>query len=263
MMEARSNNLRLHFEVQGAGAPVLLVHGYPLSGRLWDDVATHLADDYRLIIPDLRGHGASEAAASATMEEQARDLMAVLDAADEQRPVVLVGMSMGGYVALAFCRLFWERVRGLVLVNSRAEADSLEAAEARRATAETVLERGAAGVSEVADSMVEKLFADSTNAVLRQEWRVRMAATDPVGMAAALRGMADRPDSTALLKELKVPMLMVGGEEDVITPAEGVRQMAEEVGAALEIIPGAGHMTPVERPAEVAEALREFLERVV
>ena len=167
---------------------------------------------------------------------------------------------MGGYVALAFCRLFPERVRALALVNSRAEADSADAAANRRSTADRVLEGGASEVAAVAEAMVEKLFADSTSSVPREEWRVRMAATDPVGMAAALRGMADRPDSTALLREMKQPILVVGGEEDVITPAAGAREMAEAAGATLEIIAGAGHITPVERPDEVADALRRFME---
>ena len=108
--------------------------------------------------------------------------------------------------------------------------------------------------------MVEKLFADATSSVQREEWRVRMAATEPMGMAAALRGMADRPDSTSLLRELNKPILVVGGEEDAITPADGAREMAESVGATLEIIPEAGHITPVERPDEVARTLRLFME---
>lgn len=259
-MDVRTSDIRIHYDVRGEGPPVLLVHGYPLSGRLWDGVAARLEDDYRLIIPDLRGHGASEAAASASMEEQARDLMAVLDAAGVDGPVVLVGMSMGGYVALAFCRLFPERVRALALVNSRAAADPADAAEGRRSTADRVLEGGAKEVAAVAESMVEKLFADSTSSVQREEWRVRMAATEPMGMAAALRGMADRPDCTALLREMTQPVLVVGGEEDAITPADGAREMAEDAGATLEIISGAGHITPVEKPDEVAEALRSFME---
>src|SRR5690606_1304404 len=114
-METRSGGVRIHFSVHGTGAPVLLVHGYPLSGELWDGVLPYFQTDHRLIVPDLRGHGRSEVADRAEMDDLADDLLAVLEAADEHRPVVLVGMSMGGYAALAFCRRHRERVRALAL----------------------------------------------------------------------------------------------------------------------------------------------------
>lgn len=258
-METRSSGIAIHFEVHGQGPPVLLVHGYPLSGRLWDGIIPTLAKDFRLIVPDLRGHGRSDASDAATMDDYAEDLRAVLTAADESRPVVLVGMSMGGYVSLAFCRRYRERVRGLALVDSRASADSVEAAEARHRTAERVLREGSAFV---ADEMVGKLFAPGAPLDLRERWRTRMAGTSPRGVAAALRAMAGRPDSEPLLRELGVPLLVVVGAEDAITPVEGAREMAQMATGTLEIIPGAGHMTPAEKPEIVAAALRRFLEEI-
>lgn len=259
-MQTRSGGVEIHFEVHGAGPPVMLVHGYPLSGALWDDVVPHLASEYRVIVPDLRGHGRSEPTERVTMEEMADDLLAVLDAADEERPVVLVGMSMGGYVALAFCRRHPERVRGLALVDSRASADGPEAAEKRRATAAQVLEAGTA--EDVAEEMAGKLFADGADPGLRARWRESMAATSPTGVAAALRAMADRPDSTAFLRRSDLPLLVTVGSEDGITPPDEARKLAANVGATLEVIDGAGHAAPAERPREVAEALRRFLEEV-
>jgi 3-oxoadipate enol-lactonase len=256
-MQTHSDGTKLHFEVHGQGEPVLLVHGYPLSGRLWDEVVEQLADEYRLIVPDLRGHGASEASPKADMGVYADDLIAVLDAADEGRPVVLVGMSMGGYVCFEVCRRHRARVRALALVDSRADPDTPEAAEARRRTAERVLSEGSAVVAE---EMAGKLFAPGAPADLRARWRGLMAATAPEGIAAALRAMADRPDSRSLLTELDLPVLVVVGAEDSITPPDGARKMAQSVGAPLELVPGAGHMTPVEKPVEVAQALRRFLE---
>lgn len=258
-MEARSAGVGIHFEVHGQGPPVLLVHGYPLSGRLWDEVVPPLSRDFRLIVPDLRGHGRSDATEAATMDDYAEDLRAVLAAADESRPVVLVGMSMGGYVSLAFCRRYREQVRGLALVDSRASADSVEAAEARHVTAERVLREGSAFV---ADEMVGKLFASGAPVDLRERWRARMAATPPRGVAAALRAMAGRPDSEPLLRELDIPLLVVVGAEDAITPVEGARAMAQTAAGALEVVPGAGHMTPAEKPEIVAGALRRFLQEV-
>jgi 3-oxoadipate enol-lactonase len=258
-METGSNHTRLHFEVHGDGPPVLLVHGFPLSGRLWDEVVDRLKGEYRLIVPDLRGHGRSGAADEAGMDDHAADLSAVLEAADEDRPVVLAGMSMGGYACLAFCRRYPERVRALALVDSRAGADSVEAAEGRQRTAERVLREGSAVV---ADDMVEKLFASGAPADLRERWRARMSSTAPAGVAAALRAMASRPDSEPLLRELGVPVLVIVGAEDEITPVEGAREMAQAAGGTLEIIPGAGHMAPAEKPVIVAGALRRFLEEI-
>lgn len=258
-METLSDSTRIHFEVRGDGPPVLLVHGFPLSGRLWDDVVEELASDYRLIVPDLRGHGRSEPSDVAGMEDHAADLLGVLEAAGETRPVVLVGMSMGGYVSLAFCRLYPERVRGLVLVDSRTSADTEEGAAGRLQTAERVLREGS---EVVADDMVGKLFASGVPADLREGWRSRMAATSPRGIAAALRGMAARPDSEALLREFGRPVLVVVGAEDEITPVEGARAMAQAAGGTLEIVPGAGHMAAAEKPQSVAAALRRFLEEI-
>jgi pimeloyl-ACP methyl ester carboxylesterase len=258
-METSARGVRLHFEVHGQGPPVLLIHGYPLSGRLWDEVVSRLSAEYRLIVPDLRGHGRSDAAELAGMDDLAADLLAVLEAADESRPVVPVGMSMGGYVALAFCRRYPHRVRALALVDSRASADSPEAAETRRRTADRVMQEG---VEFIAEEMVGKLFSPSAPDALKRAWSERMAQTPRLGVAAALRGMADRPDSKEMLRDLGVPVLVIVGEDDVITPPDQARSMAEAAGASFEEIPRAGHMTPVEKPDDVAYALSRFLHRI-
>src|SRR5690606_5087672 len=130
---------------------------------------------------------------------------------------------------------------------SRAEADSAEGAEGRRRLAERVLREGSGFVAE---DMEKKLFAAEADPALRARWREEMAATDPRGVAAASRAMASRPDSRPLLRSRSVPLLIVVGEEDKITPPEGARALADEVGADLETIPGAGHMAAAERPAE-------------
>lgn len=246
----------LRYEVIGEGDPVLFVHGFPLSGEMWMPTVERL-EGVRAIVPDLRGHGASGTSPEADMGRYAEDLAHVLDAAGERDPVTLVGLSMGGYVALEFCRRFPARVRALVLVDSRAGADSEEGARGRLETAERVLREGSAGL---AAELAEKLFAPSAPAALRERWRSIMAATPPEGVAAALRAMARRPDSFATLRELAVPLLVVVGEHDAITPPDDARRMhGAAADSRLEVVPDAGHMTPVERPERFAALLSEFL----
>ncbi|HEV2149514.1 MAG TPA: alpha/beta fold hydrolase, partial [Longimicrobiaceae bacterium] len=155
-MEETVNGATLRHEVFGEGEPVLFAHGFPLSGALWHPVVERLGGGWRCIVPDLRGHGGSAATPDAGMDDHADDLARLLDALGETRPVVLAGMSMGGYVAFAFARRHPERVRALALVNTRAQADTPEQARGRLETAERVLREGSATV---ADAMAGKLFA--------------------------------------------------------------------------------------------------------
>ena len=247
----------LHYEVHGRGEPVLLIHGFPLSGRLWDGVVARLRGRYRLIVPDLRGHGDSGATTEVSMGRFAADLAAILEEIGEKRPAVLVGMSMGGYVAFEFWRRYPDRVRALALVDTRAARDTAEAARARHELADRVLLEGS-GV--VADGMIDRLFAPDAPAELRERWRTIMAATPPEGVAAALRAMARRRGSVRTLRRMDVPTLVVVGAEDVITPPAEARAMAEAApGATLRVIPGAGHMTPVERPEALGEVIGDFV----
>lgn len=250
----------LHVEVRGSGPTVLFVHGFPLTGELWSPVAERLAGERRSLIPDLRGHGRSGVGEVTGLRSHADDLVAVLDATGVAGPVPVVGLSMGGYVALELCRAHPERVGALVLVDTRAGGDSQEAAQARRDTARRVLEQGS---TVLADSMVERLFAPSASPELRRRWHELMAATPPEGAAAALLAMADRPDSFATLRDFRRPVLLVVGAEDAITPPDEARLMQEAAPhARLEVIPEAGHMTPVEQPDRFAEVLLDFLREV-
>jgi len=256
-MQIRVDGVSLHYEVRGRGAPVLFLHGFPLSGEVWTPVVERLGDGYRAIVPDLRGFGGSEAGPRADMATLAEDLARLLDHLEEEGPVTLVGLSMGGYVAFEFCRRYPERVHALVLVDTRAQPDTEEAARGRLETAERVLAEGS-GV--VADSMVERLFAPGTDQGVRERWRAIMAESAPEGVAAALRGMAERPDSVATLRSLRRPVMIVVGEDDAITPpAEAERMQEIAHGSRLHVIPGAGHMTPVEQPARFAALLTDFL----
>jgi pimeloyl-ACP methyl ester carboxylesterase len=178
--------------------------------------------------------------------------------------VVLCGLSMGGYIALEILRRYRERVRGLVLVDTRAESDSAEGRKSRDMAAQAARESGARAV---AASMLPKLFAKETMEQVGEPWRQveRMILATPVpGIVGALSAMRDRPDSTALLASLTdLPALIIVGEHDRITPLASAHRMAAELaGARLEVIHEAGHLTPVEQPEAVTEVMKDFLRRL-
>ena len=247
----------LHYAVSGTGSPILLVHGFPLSSKLWNPIVPKLEQEYRLIVPDLRGHGRSEASPAVTMAEYADDLATLLDRIGETGPVVLVGMSMGGYIGFEFYRRYRDRVRAMILTNTRAQADDPQGAQGRRELARRTEQEGSAPVVE---AMLPQLFGVSASQQLRDEWSEIMAATTPEGIAAALRAMAERPDSFPTLASMNCPVLVIAGDEDVLTPLEDAKAMQQAApNAQLEVVPEAGHMSPVENPEAFLSILRRFL----
>ena len=261
MKSLRANGTELWYLDRGAGVPLLLVHGFPLDHAMWAGQVDELPAHCRVIVPDLRGFGRSPAdGEKVTMEHFADDLAAMLDGLGIAEPVVLCGLSMGGYIALQFWRNYRARLRGLVLCDTRAAADAPEAAAARLTLAERVLREGPAPLVEI---MLPKLFGEATRRqrpdVVKGLRRVMMA-TDPRGIAAAARGMAERPDMTGMLDRIACPTLVIVGEHDAISPPAEMRGIAEAVpGAKFVEIPAAGHMSPLENPAAVNAALAEFL----
>jgi pimeloyl-ACP methyl ester carboxylesterase len=246
---------------EGIGQTLLFVHGFPLDHSMWRGQLAPFAESYRVIAPDLRGFGASDTSeGTVTMEQFADDLSAVLEALRVTEPVTFIGLSMGGYVAWQFLRKYRRRLRALVLCDTRAAADAREAAENRLKTAETVL---ADGTEALARALSSKLFAKQTletQPVLVEEVRQVMLDADRMGVAAAQRGMAARPDSTSTLAWIDLPTLLVVGEEDQISPVEEMRRMAEAIPASrFAIIARAGHMSPLESPVEFNAVLGEFL----
>jgi len=254
------NGVNLAVEVQGTGPAILFVHGYPHDHRIWAHPVATL-DGYRRIAPDLRGMGQSDAPdLGYSMETYAGDLAALLDTLGVDE-AVLCGLSMGGYVALEFVRRWRRRVRGLVLMDTRAEADSAEAKRARDVAAGTAREDGAAAI---ADAMLPRMLSGTTHADspgIVEEVREMMAASPVAGIVGALGAMRDRQDATDLLPGLAgLPTLVVVGADDLLTPpAEAQAIVAAVPGARLAVIPGAGHLPPVERPAETTAVLRDFL----
>jgi 3-oxoadipate enol-lactonase len=253
--------VRLQVYDAGAGEPILFVHGFPLNHSMWQAQLTALADGHRVIAPDLRGFGGSMVTeGTVTMEQFADDCAALLDALKIHEPITFCGLSMGGYVGWQFFRRHRDRLKRLVLCDTRAVADSPEAAETRRKMAEHVTQ---AGTEAVAKAMLPKLFAAAT---LEQQPATvaavqRMILTSPpAGIAAAQRGMAARPDVRAWLPTMDVPTLVIVGEEDAISPPEEMRQLADAIpGATFVKVSAAGHMAPMENPTAVNTAIREFM----
>lgn len=236
---------------RGQGRPLVLLHGYPLDHRIWDTTAERLDSDFDIVLPDLRGFGDSRAeGADFSMTTYAEDLKDLLNHAGLEQAVV-VGHSMGGYIALAFAGAYPDWIAGLGLVASQTAADTPERREGRLATASEVLE---AGVGSVAETMATRLCADPD---IQVALRDLIMAQRPPGLAGALRAMAGRFDSMEVLRSLKVPVAIVHGQADALIPVERAREMKGAVPSAhyLELA-GAGHMPMVEDPERTAAALR-------
>jgi pimeloyl-ACP methyl ester carboxylesterase len=254
-------DIRLNVAQCGTGRPLLLVHGFPLDHQMWAGQLSGPVGSHRLIAPDLRGFGKSSVTMGAvTMEQYADDLALLLDTLGVGEPVTFCGLSMGGYIAWQFAQKYRQRLARLVLCDTRSVADSQEAAEGRQKTADKALQEGP---EFLADSMLPKLFAPSSHAYVAStvaQTRQIILQTPREGIAAALRGMAVRPDVTALLPTLDVPTLVICGEHDAIAPPAEMRQIALAIPNATYVeIPAAGHMAPLEQPAAVNAALLHFL----
>jgi len=220
-----------------------------------------LRSSYRVIAPDLRGFGESDAGAGVTtMAEFADDLHALIEELSTG-PVVLIAHSMGGYISFAFLRQYPKLVRGLVLVGTKAGADSAEVAATRRATAEKVQKEG---VQVVVNAMAPKMLAaDNRDAGMAAQVRGLMTPSKPAGVIGALLGMAERPDATAELAGISVPTLIITGANDVLIPPTESEALARAIqGSQLNIIPNAGHLVAFEQPDKFNHILEQWLQRM-
>lgn len=257
-----ANNRNFNVHIQGDGAPILLVHGFPLDHTMWRGQVDHLAGAYRVIAPDLRGFGknASVVVDGLSMETFADDLAALLDELNITQPICLCGLSMGGYIALAFVRKHRHRLGSLILCDTKATADDEAAKKVREQTALKVLETGP---DFLAEAMAEKLFAPSTRSdhpEIVAETQAVIRQTSRESIAAASRAMAARPDSTDLLSAIDLPTLVLVGEHDAITTSAEMRTMSHTLPRATFVeIADAGHMAPLEVPEAVNAAIDHFL----
>jgi 3-oxoadipate enol-lactonase len=259
----KSDDAEIVYWTLGDGPPVVLLHPFPVHHEFWLPVASSLSTRYRLILPDLRGHGESGAGdGPATMAKHALDIARVMDDANVGR-APLVGVSIGGYAIFEFWRRHRGRAAALVLCNTKAPADNAEGRAVRMHAANDVLERG---TELFFQGMVEKVLAKTTresrpdlvDGALRM-----MRAMSPEDVAQVQRGMADRPDSIDTLKTINVPTLLVTGDEDLMTGVNEAEFMRRHIsGAQLRVIAKAGHYSPWEQPEEVGKVLRQFLDGI-
>ncbi len=257
----KSGDAEIAYWTLGDGPPVILLHPFPVHHEFWLPVAESLATRYRVVLPDLRGHGGSGVGGGlATMEKHAADLARVMDDADVGR-APLVGVSIGGYILFEFWRKHRGRVAALGLCNTKAPADSPEARAARLQSANDVLDRGTEPFFE---GMVPKLMAQTTREMRPDlvDGALRMMRKmSPENVAQVQRGMAARPDSVETLKTINVPVLLITGDEDLMTGVNEAELMRQHInGSQLRIIPKAGHYSPWEQSEAASKLLRQFLD---
>ncbi|HKZ77288.1 MAG TPA: alpha/beta fold hydrolase [Pyrinomonadaceae bacterium] len=260
MARVRLRGIEVAYDDVGSGPPLVFLHGFPFNRSMWQEQKEALVEHHRIITLDLRGHGETDVGPSpATMEEMALDVGALLDRLDIER-ATLAGLSMGGYVALAFCRRFPLRVRALVLADTRAQSDTEDGKANRSTQAAQILREG---MEAITDSLLPKQLASETLAkrpdIVRRV-RAMIIGTRPEGAAAALEGMARRQDQRSFVSRIIAPVLIIVGSEDTITPIADAELLHREIGGSrLEIIEAAAHLSNLERPEEFNRALAKFL----
>ena len=251
----------LSYQEAGRGQTVVLIHAFPLSRGLWASTVRALSPRYHVLAPDLLGFGESPLAApwEASIERYGDHLVALLE---ERRckQAVFVGCSLGGYILLSLCQRYPSLCRGLVLVDTKAAADTPEV-QAQRLQNAAIIE--ASNPAEFYEAMLVRLLGETTQrtrpGVVAAVRRMMSQAT-PLGVAAALRAMASRADCTAALSSIKAPTLVLTGEEDLLTPPAEAQRMASAMPkAAFELIPGAGHLPSLEAPDALERSVLSFL----
>ncbi|WP_265521923.1 alpha/beta fold hydrolase [Oerskovia flava] len=247
---------------EGHGVPLLLLHGFPLDHRMWSDVVAHLPSGTTVLAVDLPGAGASPLGGEPASLEASADAVATTVRAAGVHRAVVAGLSMGGYVALALAERHPELVTGLGLVDTKSTADTDEARANRLRIAARVdsdqTVDAVLGMPGVLLGETSKHERGGLTARLEEWIRVQR----PGGVAWSQRAMAARPDRTAVLTGFTGPVAVVVGEEDALTPPAEAEHMAAAAGTVVVQVPGSGHMSAIEAPADVAAALADLHDRV-
>jgi pimeloyl-ACP methyl ester carboxylesterase len=260
MLTFRSEDAQLAYEEIGEGPPVVLLHPFPLNHEFWHDAAQELSTRYRLLLPDLRGHGDSELGDGAASMPKLADDLARLLREERITKASFVGVSIGGYLLLEFWRRNREQVTAIVLANTKAGGETPDSRTARLQSAERVLREGTAWF---VDDMASKLMSAATRINrpdIVENARAMMRKMSPQDVAGVQQGIADRPDSVSTLASIDVPTLLIAGEEDSVPLAEVELMRQHIAGSQLRVIAGAGHYAALEKPQEFGRLLRGFLD---
>lgn len=252
------NTPTLAHDDRGTGRPLVLLHAFPLDRRMWEPQIGPLSAVARVLAVDLPGFGESPAGSTPlTIDSAAVAVRDFLDAKGITSRVVLGGLSMGGYVALAFARRHPDRLAGLILADTRSGPDDA-AGKAKRD--ETIALATSAGAAGVIDQMLPKMLADPPRPDVVTTVRTIATRQSATAVAAALAALRDRPDATPALGRITVPTLVIVGERDAITPPAMSQSLADAIpGSKLVTIPGAGHLSNLENPDAFTTAVREFV----
>jgi 3-oxoadipate enol-lactonase len=261
MAQIKSDDAEIVYEVMGDGPPVVLLHPFPACKDFWRPAAQALLSRYKVILPDLRGHGESEIGQGpAFMGKHAEDLARILDQEDIGR-AAMAGVSIGGYILFEFWRRFRGRVAALVLSNTKAQPDTPEARNGRLQAASDVLEKG---TEPFISSFIPKAFGKTTLSArpdLVDGARRMMMKMSPEDISLVQKGMAERPDSMPDLNTMNVPALIVTGDEDTLTPIADAETMRQHIsGSQLKVVSRGGHYGAWEQPEQMGNLLRQFLD---
>jgi pimeloyl-ACP methyl ester carboxylesterase len=259
MPELTIRGIRLHYDDKGSGRPIVFVHGHPFNNTMWQYQVSHFSKEYRLIIPDLRGYGRTEITPGRVMlDEMALDILHLLDALEIEQ-AIFCGLSMGGQIVLDFYRLFPQKVKALIIVDSDARGETPETYRQRMQKAATILD---IGMKQHTDDTIHQYIsaASMKNKPVYTHLYEMMASTAAEGAAAAHKGRGERRDHLPFLSRIRVPALIVVGEDDFFTPEPIARLMSDAIpDAQLAVIAGAGHLPNMEEPETFNKILSSFL----
>lgn len=246
----------------GKGRPLVLLHAFPLSADMWRSQLDRVPDGWRFIAPDLYGFGSGTTEDGAlSVDDYARDIVGLMNTLGIDTAVI-GGLSMGGYVTFALFRQAPERFDGVILADTKAQADTPDGRAGRRAMSETLRTNG---LSAVVDGLLPKLVGETTRRQRPQvldDARRLMEANRPAAIDAALHALMTRPDSTADLGRITCPALVIVGQEDLVTPAADAELLAHSIPRAeLAVLPRVGHLSNLEAPDDFSSVLTSFLSR--
>ncbi|TKB64805.1 MAG: alpha/beta fold hydrolase [Nitrospira sp.] len=262
-MQTQVNGITIAYNDHGVGLPIVFLHAFPLNRSMWAQQEAALSSQFRVITIDLRGHGESDAPLwRYTLEQSADDVCALLDRLAIQQ-AIFTGLSMGGYILFAFYRKYAARVKGLILADTKAQADTVEGKDGRFQMAQTAYKKGP---SAIADLMIPKLLSSQsikTRPDLVQRVRAMIESNQISEIAGDLMAMAERPDSVPLLSQITCPTQIIVGELDQATPPSDAKLMADHIpNAHLAIIPSAAHLANLEQPEAFNDIVVTFAQEL-